>query len=164
MIRRSQAQRGQMRILEAVVAAIIIFLVFSISTFLIRSSDVRVLQERGDLDRLGYNVISGMIDSGTIEDTLENKGITLADASVQMQTYIQRSLPVSTYFNLTLFTMNPTANGWINQTLLFSASNAQASTFSSSAELSSTPTIYTSKGGTIYNIVLVLARAGGSTS
>jgi hypothetical protein len=153
-----------MRILEAVIAAIIIFLVFSISTFLIRSSDVRVLQERGDLDRLGYNVISGMIDSGTIEDTLENGGVTLADASMQMQTYIQRSLPISTYFNLTLFAISPTANGWINQTLLFSVSNALASTFSSSVELSSTPTIYTSKGGNIYNIVLILARAGGGMS
>lgn len=153
-----------MRILEAVVAAIIIFLVFSISTFLIRSSDVRVLQERGDLDRLGYNVMSGMIDSGTIEDTLEKGGVTLSDATIQMQTYIQRSLPVSTYFNLTLFIMSPTANGWVNQTLLFSVSNALASTFSSSVELSSTPTIYTSKGGNIYNIVLVLVRAGGGMS
>ncbi len=151
-----------MRILEAVIAAIIIFLVFSVSTYLIRSSDVRLLQERGDLDRLGYNVLNGMINSGTIEETVENQTGTSVNARIQLQTYIQRSIPLSTYFNITIVKM--TANkGWINQTALFSISNAGTSTFLNSPEVSSTPTIYTSKGGNFYYIVLVLARAGGST-
>lgn len=145
-----------MRILEAVAAALIIFVVFSAATFLNRASDVKVLQERSDLDRLGYNILSGMIESGTIEATVENSTSTL-----QLQVYVQRSLPISTFFNLTIIKMiDDDQNGWINQTEPITLSNAPNSAFTKSLEVSSTPTVYTSKRGNIYFITLILARAG----
>jgi hypothetical protein len=155
-----RSESGQMRILEVVIAAMIIFIAFSVSTFLTRSSDIKVVQERGDLDRLGYNVLSGMVDSGSIEITIENKEITFENATIQLQTYVQRSLPLATYFNITMIKMTANAQGWIDQTPLLSLSNAPSSAFMRSMEVSSTPTTYTSKGGNIYYIVLVLARAG----
>jgi hypothetical protein len=149
---------GQMRILEAVAAALIIFVVFSAATFLNRSSDVKTLQERGDLDRLGYNMLSRMIESGIIEETVENSGST-----VELQVFVQRSLPMATFFNLTIVQMEGNDQlDWVNATKIASVSNAPYSAFSKSLEVSSTPTVYTSKGGNTYFITLVLARAGES--
>ena len=156
--RAPRTVRGQMRILEAVAAALIIFVVFSAATFLNRSSDVRALQERGDLDRLGYNMLSGMVESGIIEETVENSGST-----VELQVFVQRSLPMATFFNLTIVRIavnNQT--GWVDQVPKVSLSNAPYSAFSKSLEVSSTPTVYTSKGGNTYFITLVLTRAGES--
>lgn len=145
-----------MRILEAVVAALIIFVVFSAATFFIRSSDVKVLQERADLDRLGYNVLSGMIESGTVEATLET-----SFSPVQLQAYLQRTLPISTFFNLTIVKMAADdQSGWVNQTSIVTLSNVPSAGFTGSLEVSSTPTVYTSKAGYTYFITLVLARAG----
>jgi hypothetical protein len=69
---KTRANSGFARILETVVAATIIFIVFTASSFFINSSQIKAVQERTDLDRLGYNVLSRLTESGTIEATIEN--------------------------------------------------------------------------------------------
>lgn len=157
---RSRSTRGQSRILEAVIAAAVIFLVFSGATFLIRSSDVKVLQEKADLDRLGYNVLSRLTESGTIEATLEN---TQNNMSIQLKTFIHRALPSATYFNLTI--TNCTYNTpWVQfEKPPIVVCNVDDGSLANSTELSSTPMIYTSKNGNIYYLILVLARAGAGS-
>jgi len=153
-----KARRGQSRILEAVIAAVIIFIVFSVSMFLIRASDVKVLQERADLDRLGYNTLHRLVESGTIEATVEKR---IDDVFVK--TIIQKSLPSTTYFNLTIFICSDQGS-WIELEPHPSyppISNVSEDAFAKSMEVSSTNMIYTSKTGNIYQLVLVLARAGG---
>jgi len=153
-----RARKGQSRILEATIAAVIIFIVFSVSMFLIRTSDVKVLQERVDLDRLGYNALHRLVESGTIEETLETYGPGFRE--VYLKTVVQKSLLSITYFNLTIF--NCTDKGsWVELKPLASVSNTSADSFANSLEVSSTSVIYTSKKGNIYHFVLVLARAGG---
>ncbi len=148
--------RGQMRILEAVAASLIIFIVFSAATFINRSSDVKVSQERADLDRLGYNILSDMVESGTVEATLEKSYLP-----VELQAYLQRSLPMATFFNFTVYKNVADGKGWIIQVLFFNCSNVPSSTFTDTLEVSSTPVMYTSKGGNTYSLTLVLARVGG---
>jgi len=159
-----RARKGQSRILEAAIAAVIIFIVFSVSMFLIRTSDIRVLQERADLDRLGYNVLHRLVESGTIEETLETPaGPKWMGAGPILKTFIQNSLPSTTYFNLTIF--NCTDKGsWVELKPLKlepPVNNASPEAFANSLEVSSTNMMYTSKKGNIYHLVLVLARAGG---
>jgi len=153
-----RARKGQSRILEAVIAAVIIFIVFSVSMFFIRASDVKVLQERADLDRLGYNVLHGLVESGTIEATIEKFGSGFGE--VYLKTVVQSSLPSTTYFNLTIFNCVDKGS-WVELKPLISVSNASVDSFANSLEVSSTNMIYTSKKGNIYHLVLVLARAGG---
>jgi len=148
-----RARKGQSRILEAAIAAVIIFIVFSVSMFLIRTSDIRVLQERADLDRLGYNVLHRLVESGTIEEILENLNL--------LKTVVQQSLPSTTYFNLTVFKCTGSLAGPPFEPDPLSVSNAPSGSFANSLEVSSTNMIYTSKKGNIYHLVLVLARAGG---
>jgi hypothetical protein len=145
----SRERKGQFRILEAVIAAVIIFMIFSVSTFLIRVSDVGALQEKADLDRLGYNVLHKLVESGTIETYGE----------VHLKTAVQKSLPYTIYFNLTIYNCLDEAYG-IQLQPFINVSNTSPDFFTNSLEVSSTSMIYTSKNGCIYYFVLVLARAG----
>jgi hypothetical protein len=163
-----KARSGQSRILEAVIAAAIIFIVFSASMFLIRASDVKILQERADLDRLGYNVLHRLVESGIIEKTLESWPSGSGFAEAILKTAVQRSLPSKIYFNLEIFNCtervsaeNPEDKIVRLEPLPYDVSNAPPELFAKSLEVSSTSLIYTSKRGNIYHLVLVLARAGG---
>ena len=155
-----KARKGQSRILEAAIAAVIIFIVFSVSVFLVRTSDVRVLQERADLDRLGYNVLHRVVESGTIEKIWENP-LSIGFRKALLQTAVQNSLPSTTYFNLTVFRCVEEADGRVGLQYETSVNNTSVDSFTNSLEVSSTNMIYTSKSGNIYHLVLALARAGG---
>lgn len=159
-----KAHRGQARILEAVIAAVIIFIVFSVAIFLIRASETRVLQERADLDRLGYNVLHTLAESGTLEATIEtDEGVS------NLMTVVQRSLPSQTYFKLTIFNCeeNPYDKTLVELDPTITISNTPADSFANSLEVSSTSMIYTSRiynitstTYNIYNVELVLTRGG----
>ncbi len=153
---KSRSNSGFARILETVVAALIIFVVFTASSFLVNSSQIRAVQERTDLDTLGYNVLSRLTESGTIEATIEKT----PPLNIQLKAYLQHSLPASLFFNLTIMNWSPNQNEWVN---LQSLSNSDSNSFSNSLEVSSTPTIYTSKSGNTYYLILVLANAGEGT-
>jgi hypothetical protein len=156
----SKARRGQSRILEAVIAAVVIFVVFSVSIYLLQPS-VQVLNEKSDLDRLGYNVLHTLVESETIEKTLELDSLS---AAPYLKTVIQRSLPSAIYFNLTIFNCTETVISPAIELKLLSLdiNNTSADSFTKSIEVSSTNIIYTSKQGNIYYLVLMLARPGGA--
>jgi len=157
---KTRDSSGQARILETVVAATIIFIVFTASSFFINNSQVTAVQERTDLDRLGYNVLSRLTESGTIEATIENEPMPL---TVQLKAFLQHSLPSSIFFKLTIMNWASNQDGWVVPNNLPSLSNSADSSFSNSIEVSSTPMIYTSKNGNIYYLILVLANAGEGT-
>jgi len=156
---------GQTRILEAVIAAVIIFTVFSAATFMIQTSDVKVVQERSDLDRLGYNVLSNLMESGVVEttetDPTYQNNATLRD--IYLRTALQSYLPITIYFQFTLFICTDQTTYVKLQTVTDNVTNAPLQLFTNSTEVSSTDTIYTSKNGNVYYTVLLLARAGGGT-
>lgn len=151
-----RANLGYARILETIVAAAIIFIVFSVSSFLVNSSQINAVQERTDLDRLGYNVLSRLTESGVIEATIEKT----PSLTIQFKAYLQNSLPSSIFFNLIIKTRSPGQEGWES---LPAVNNTDPSSFSNSLEVSSTPMIYTSKSGKTYSLILNLAKAGGGS-
>lgn len=152
-----ESDRGQSRILEAVIAATIILMSFAAAYFLINVSNVKVLQEREDLDRLGYNTLHRLVESGVLEQTIEMR--IQADF---FKTIIQKFLPTETYFNLTIFICSD--RGSIIKLEPHPSyppiSNAPKDAFINALETSSSSLIYTSKSGNIYYIVLILARVG----
>lgn len=154
--------KGAMRILETVIAATIILLVFTAATFLIQSSNVKTSAQTKDLDSLGYNVLTQSLNSGLIEKTVEN--VTIPQTA-QIRTRIQNALPLGIYYNFTIakYESNSITN-WVSEsTSVVSVNNVDddSTVFSGSAEVSSTPTIYTSKNGNTYTATLVLVQAGG---
>jgi hypothetical protein len=147
--------RGQSRILEAVVAAAIIFIVFSVSSYLVRASEVRVLQERADLDRLGYNVLHRLVESGAYEE-IQGRAASQQELELLLKDALQRALPTSVYFNLTIYR----CEGLELTPLPINPSNMPAESTPKTLERSSTSTIYTSRDGTIYLLILTLTREG----
>lgn len=154
-------QAGVSRILEAVISAAILFVVFSVATFLAQTSDLKILQERSDLDRLGYNVLNNVMESGAIENIEKQTLPPNIDKVTYLRTAIQTYLPTTVYFNLTIYEyIDQSPFGRLDP---FIKSVANADSFKSSTEISSTDMVYTSKNGNTYYVVLVLARAGGGS-
>ncbi len=147
---------GQMRILETIIAAAIIYIVFSAAFFIIRSSETITSQETTDLNKLGYNVLHRMMESRTIEETLEKHpeiGINY------LKNVVQKFLPTGVYFSLKIY--NCTGDlfpPFYPDT--WSISNAPMEEIMKSKEVAYASTIYTSKAGNIYYLVLNIARAG----
>jgi hypothetical protein len=79
---KTMANAGYAKILETIVAAAIIFIVFAASSFFVNSSQIKAVQERTDLDRLGYNVLSRLTESGVIEATIDKEPLFAAFASI----------------------------------------------------------------------------------
>lgn len=148
--RKRYANAGIARILETIVAATIIFIVFTASAFFLADPKASAIQTRTDLDNQGYNTLNQLVESGTIEATVEHS----PQQKAELQGFIQNSLPASLLFKLTVTPIDGSTQQVVE------ISNTEESSFANFVEVSSTPLIYTSKNGNIYSIVLVLANAG----
>lgn len=143
-----KGQKGQVRILEAVIAAVILLLTFSVASIMVQSSNVKVVQEKGDLDRLGYNVLSIIAESGGIDSSQTNLTIT---------TTLQANLPPSIYYSFTILNWSTASNSLVPYLTV-----SNTASFINATEISSTSTMYTSSNGQIRQLLLQLARAGES--
>ncbi|MCD6470016.1 hypothetical protein J7L29_04375 [Candidatus Bathyarchaeota archaeon] len=156
----NRACLGQARILEAVIASVVIFLAFSVAFYFIYSSENIFAQETVDLNKLAYNVLHQIVESGVIEETIEeNPG---EEGENQTKIILQELLPANIYFNLTIYnyTDNPLQSSPPDMPPR-KISNARAEEFTELGEVASASIIYTSERGNIYYLVLKLARAGG---
>ncbi|HDO41397.1 MAG TPA: hypothetical protein ENH03_00655 [Candidatus Bathyarchaeota archaeon] len=157
-----KSRNGQARILEAVIASIVIFLAFSAAFYFIYSSENIFAQETIDLNRLAHNVLHQIAESNVIEETLEED---LQNGRTQLRIVLRELLPPNIYFNLTIFncTDNPfQLYDYENplQPISNVPENAPAEVFTESREVASASILYTSKRGNIYYLVLELTRAG----
>jgi len=159
-----KSRNGQARILEAVIASIVIFLAFSAAFYFIYSSENIFAQETIDLNRLAHNVLHQIAESNVIEETLEED---LQNGRTQLRIVLRELLPPNIYFNLTIYncTDNPfQLYDYDNPLPSISISNAlddaPAEVFAESGEVASASILYTSKRGNIYYLVLELTRAG----
>jgi hypothetical protein len=146
-------RKGISRILEAVIASVILLMTYSAAAVMIRSADVQVIQESGDLDRLGYNVLSTIIESGAIHNP------------TTLKLALQANLPPTIYFNFTILNCINDPNGAIyiqpdnNYGKITNTNDDTA--FVETRQVSSTSTIFTAPNGQIKQLILQLTRAGG---
>ena len=161
MRRLRKARKGQSRLVESILAALIIFAVFSVAVYLVTSTKLWTVHERGDLDRAGYNLLHTLAESRVIEQTVEQ------NRTSSLKILVQRFVPPMTYFDLTIYNITTAQDGiTMNMTALPETpiTNADSpDSFTRSSEVSSTTFIYTSRQGNIYYIVLKLARGGEGT-
>lgn len=145
---------GISRILESVIAAFIIIIVFMAATFLINSSNFQAQQEKGDLERMGYNTLANLVESRTIEATIEKNP---QEAVSNLRAFLQRTLPNSIYFKLVV---SQREGEWAPFDIIIASTsnNFNEDIFTNSLYTSSTPVIYTSESGEIYSIILTLSR------
>ncbi|MEM2714814.1 MAG: hypothetical protein QXL45_03755 [Candidatus Bathyarchaeia archaeon] len=143
---------GQARIIEAVMAAILIFIAFTAAFFMLFSSEKFFKQETVDLNRLAYNVLHSLAESGIIDEVINETEI---NAERKLMGALQSLLPQNIYFNLTVY---ETAS-WSR--VLSPISNAPPDVFEESGEVASAGITYTSKRvKKTYYLNLKLTRAG----
>ncbi|MEM2961171.1 MAG: hypothetical protein QXU67_06160, partial [Candidatus Bathyarchaeia archaeon] len=91
------ANKGQARLTESILAVGLILLIFTTSIYLMSASKVWTIYEKGDLDKLGYNILSYLLEARAI-DNLEK-----SSANAQLKYLLERYLPPMTFFNLTIY-------------------------------------------------------------
>lgn len=143
---------GQVRIIEAVVASVMLFIIFTTAFFMLFSSEKFFEQETVDLNRLAYNVLNRLVESGVIEEAVSDGRVD----GVKIASTLQSMLPQNIYFNLTI-SERTTSGSWRTTT---SISNAPRDLFEKSLEVASAGIIYTTKDGRMYYLSLSLTRAG----
>ncbi|MEM1514978.1 MAG: hypothetical protein QXT26_02915 [Thermoproteota archaeon] len=148
---------GQARIIEAVMASILLLIVFAVAFYMLFSSEKFFKQEVVDLNRLAYNILHRLAESGIIDEAVsggQNGEIKLLDA-------LQGLLPQNIYFNLTIYEVDDSGQ-WrpVDLNGKFYVSNAPHEVFKISSDIASTGIIYTSRNGKTYFLNLVLTRAG----
>lgn len=143
---------GQVRIIEAVATSILIFIIFTTIFFMLFSSEKFFKQETVDLNRLAYNILNCLVESGVVEEAIKDGQMD----RLKMVSALQNLLPQTMYFKLTISERAGLGN-WIT---ISSISNAPEGLFEVSAEVASAIITYTSKNGKIYCFSLCLTRAG----
>lgn len=139
---------GQMRILEAVIAVIILLIAFMAFYFMLYSSEKFFKQETVDLNRLSYNALMHLVESGVVERAVSNDS---GDSSALVKA-LQSLLPPNVFFNLTI--VNATDP---SRRVVVSAFNAVPAVFERLGEVASATITYTSREGKVYMLVLKLA-------
>ncbi|MEM2960599.1 MAG: hypothetical protein QXU67_03235, partial [Candidatus Bathyarchaeia archaeon] len=117
------------------------------SIYFMSASKIWTIYEKGDLDKVGYNLLSYLLEARVIDNIGES-----SDPKAQLQFIVQKYLPPMTFFKLTIFKGSPTES-WLT------ICNANEEAFEASVEVSSISVPYTSKVGEIYLINLILARS-----
>jgi hypothetical protein len=139
---------GQVRILEAVIATIILLIAFTAFYFMLYSSEKFFKQEAVDLNRLSYNTLMHLVESGVVERAVSGDGGALVKA-------LQSLLPPNVFFNLTIVDATDPSRGAV-----VSAFNAVPTVFEGPGEVASATITYTSREGKVYMLVLKLALVG----
>jgi hypothetical protein len=139
---------GQVRILEAVIATIILLIAFTAFYFMLYSSEKFFKQEAVDLNRLSYNTLMHLVESGVVERAVSGDSGALVKA-------LQSLLPPNVFFNLTIVDATDPSRGAV-----VSVSNAVPTVFEGPGEVASATITYTSREGKVYMLVLKLALVG----
>jgi len=150
--------KGQLRVIEAVLATIIIFTTFASATYLLKSHRTWATRHSEELEKIAYNVMQRLAESGALEATV---GDSHPGWELHLKLLLETVLPPSVYFNLTVL-----VSRYQLGTATLAAYNGEAITngnsdsFAKSPEVASSTYIYTCEKAKIYVLVLQLATGG----
>ena len=134
--------------MEAVIATIILLIAFTAFYFMLYSSEKFFKQEAVDLNRLSYNTLMHLVESGVVERAVSGDSGALVKA-------LQSLLPPNVFFNLTIVDATDSS-----RRVVVSAFNAVPTVFEGPGEVASATITYTSREGKVYMLVLKLALVG----
>ena len=155
----SRARRGQFRILEAVISAMIIFVALAAISQFTRMPRLIMTGRSGSLRAIAFNTLYSLADTGILESTV---GIGSPDWERNLKIVLDTLLPSTVYYNLTVYTFNNTAQptyhaiynkGVISNSFLQTA-------FTNTPEISTATFIYVAHNTKIYLLRLQLAEGG----
>ncbi len=127
-MRRSRSNRGQMRVIEVILASVIIISALSFVT-IFSSTPTTPEFEVSDLEKMGYSALLDLDHHGLLAPNVY--GQLWSD----LRLVLKITLPVDVYFNLTVY--NPTSDPWINVNGNNQIIYGDEETFSSSKNIAS---------------------------
>lgn len=160
MIEVHRDSKGQLRVIEAVLAVMIIFTTFTAAAYLLKAHRTWATRDIEELEKTGYNVLQRLAESGALEATV---GDSHSGWEIHLKLLLETILPPSVYYNLTVF-----VSCYKSGTATLAPYNGQVITnslgvndFSGSPEIASVTYVYTSYyKERIYVLYLQLATGG----
>ena len=157
--RTCRARRGQFRIIEAAISAVIIFVTLVTIDQFTRIPRLIMTGRSGSLRTTAYNTLYRMADTGILENTL---GIGSADWEGNLKIVLDSLLPTTVYFNMTVYAFSnaaqPTYYVAYNKRIISNSLSQEA--FTKTPEISSAEFLYVARNSKIYLLRLQLAEGG----
>ncbi len=152
-------RRGQFRIIEALIAAILIIGSMAIAVNIQRIPRFWITYERENLEELAFNTLFNIADKVLLNMQLNSSSPWENDLFWVLNTM----LPPTIYFNLTIYKItlqNETEITFerVNKTPI---TNIQAENINEIVESSSAMYVFTSRDGSVYLAILTLSRSKG---
>jgi len=146
-----------LRVIEAVLATIIIFTTFTSAAYLLKSHRTWATRHLEELEKTGYNAMHRLAESGGLETTV---GDSHLGWELHLKLLLETILPASVYFNLTIFTSRY-QNGIVTlEDYSQAITNVHSAGFINSPEIASITYVYTCGNAKVYVFVLQLATGG----
>jgi hypothetical protein len=158
VIELRRGSNGQFRVIEAVLATIIIFTTFTSAAYMLKAHRTWATRQVEELEKLGYNTLERFAESGVLDVTI---GESRPGWEVHLKLVLDTVLPPSVYYNLTIY-----SSKYLDGIAILEKyneqpiTNSQASGFTRSPEIAAATYIYTTNGAKIYVLVLQLATGG----
>jgi len=158
-----KARKGQMRLVEVLFAALIVFLAFSFASYAMTPMNTPIVRGKGDLEVTAYNLLDRLAREGVLEDVVLGGR---QDWEQELKIVIARMIWPSLYFNLTIY--NGTMHGTVavsldplrHEPITNVRSDEASEAFSRTPEVASANYIYTSHRGSILVLRMMIARSG----
>jgi len=152
-------RRGQFRIIEALVTAVLVVGSMMIAVGIQRMPRFWITYETEDLEDMAFNMLAEIADQALLSRLLDSKGSWETDLFWTLNTM----LPPTIYFNMSIYKMSLSSGGNISLEALNRApiTNIQQENADRIAESASATYVFTSPDGTVYLAALTLARSRG---
>jgi uncharacterized protein YxeA len=134
---------GQGRIIEVFFAVLIVSSSFIVSSYMITPTNIPLVQSKGDIEKLGFNIFEKLARGKTFETI----NFTQVGWEQRLKIVFEKLLPPEIYFNLTVYNSSFYSPAFINLEIINSVpiSNIEPNSkaFKNSPEIASVTYVYT---------------------
>lgn len=162
MTRVKRGRAGQIRIIEAALAAVImLFALIAVDQFT-RNPRLVMTSRSGTLRSMAYNALYRLADLGVLDNTL---GRRLVNWELHLKIVLATLLPTTVYYNLTVYAFNNTQNPsvYVRCDTLNITNTLSPVAFTQTPEIASATFLYVTFNSRIYMLRLQIAEGGVST-
>jgi hypothetical protein len=155
----NRARKGQFRIVEAAISAMIIFVALAAVSQFTRMPRLIMTGRSESLRATAYNTLYRLADTGILDGTL---GVGNPDWERNLKIVLDTLLPSTVYYNLTVYIFNntaqPTYYAAFNKGII--SNSASQTAFTNTPEISTATYLYVAQNAKIYLLRLQLAEGG----
>jgi len=160
-LRNKNRRKGQMRVIEAVLAATVLAVSMLAALKLTSSVNPYASETRDELTRYCYDFLLSLADKESFDKIIFYNSALKAHWEQTMTVTLTSLLPTDLFYNMTVFNMT-SKNGIVSEVVLNNSTITDASPadFLAGSEVVAADIIYTSRNAWVLKIHLELARGG----